>query len=408
MSFKTLLFILYFLSPTTTYAIGTLIINELMYNPDGSDLKREWVEIKNTSLSPITIKDWRINDGTNHQIKNDAHPDYFTILPNEFVIFASDITTFLSEHIGFGEKVFDTVLDLKNTNGHVTLLDNNKTIIDDITYQSSSGADGNGKTLERLSNTSAEFHESSLVGGTPGKENGSTSSPQAGSAPPTTSTPTQNSTPITITLPHEVQPPKIDVIQATTTPSSSPRFGVVISEFLPNPSKDKEEWIELKNTNDATTTLTGWHLKDGSSHEYTLKDISLAPNAFLVIFQHDSKIHINNDGDELSLTNSKNDLVSKIMFQSKAPQNKSFARRGENDWAWTSQLTPGETNIIVSPPSSIKQTTTKELADISYSPTSTPKTFPPLFPNTLSTPLLSTLAGLMFTIITIIFIKKFL
>ncbi|MBI5152925.1 MAG: lamin tail domain-containing protein [Parcubacteria group bacterium] len=394
MSFKALLFILYFLFPIMTHASSSLIINEIMYNPEGSDTKHEWIELKNIGPSPIDIKDWRINDGTNHQLKNDAHPEYFSILPNEYVVLASDITTFLNEHPGFKEKIFDTVLSLKNTGDHIILLDNNKAIVDDITYQPSSGGDGGGKTLERAPDATNVFHESSQIGGTPGKENNPNTPPQTQILIIGSSTSTQ--------------PPSVNILEVELpTPSSPLQSGIIISEFLPNPSKDKEEWIELYNTNTASTTLTGWRLKDNSSREYFIKDLVLAPNSFFTIFQRDSKIYINNSGDELSLLNQRGDLVSKIMFQGKAPQNRSFARKGENDWTWTTKPTPGKTNIIISPPPS-KNQIQKELAYLNSTPKETEQSSQSFFPNKISTPLLSTLIGLMFTVITILFIKKFL
>ncbi len=397
MLFKALLFFAFFL-PISTHANGSLIINEIMYDAEGSDTKHEWIELKNISSSPIDIKDWRINDGANHQIKNDTNPGYFSILPNEYIVLASDIMTFLNEHSGYRGKVFDTVLNLKNTSGHITLLDDKQTIVDDITYQASSGGNGNGKTIERSSDVAITFHESPLLGGTPGKENSQGTSSQNPLPSPMPIIP-----PAIFTTSTLLSLPSI----STTTPSPSPPSGIIISEFLPNPSKGKEEWIELYNTNNTSTTLTGWRLKDNSSGNHIFKDIVLAPNTFFTIFQHDSKIHINNNGDELSLVNQEGGLISKIMFQGKAPQNRSFARRGENDWAWTTKLTPGETNIIVSPPPPTNRTT-QELAYLDATPQDTKTSQQSFFPTNISTPLLSILIGLMFTMITIIFIKKFL
>jgi len=415
MLYRTLLFFVLLLI-TPTHANGSLVVNEIMYNPEGNDTKREWVELKNTGPSLITIKDWRINDGTNHQIKNDIHPEYFSILPNEHIILASDITTFLNEHPGFEGKVFDTVLNLRNTGNRIVLLDNNKVVVDDITYQPSSGGDGNGKTIERSSDTTALFHESSQTGGTPGRENGQTIT-RATEEPIDTTPPTNNASLFKI---NELQDASEErskqysnsIVSSTTARNAANRDleqtrGIIISEFLPNPSKDKDEWIELYNTNDASTTLMGWRLKDNSSHEYVFKDLVLAPNTFFTISQYDSKIHINNNGDELSLINQKGDLISKIMFQGKAPRNKSFARRRENDWAWTTKPTPGETNIIIAPSLSEKKTK-KEFAHLNEIYENAEQSPPTFFNDNIFTPLLSVLIGLMFTVITVIFIKKFL
>ena len=48
------------------WAKAEVYINEIMYDIEGSDDKKEWVEIYNDSASEVSLKDWRFNDGSNH------------------------------------------------------------------------------------------------------------------------------------------------------------------------------------------------------------------------------------------------------------------------------------------------------------------------------------------------------
>jgi hypothetical protein len=72
--------------------------------------------------------------------------------------------------------------------------------------------------------------------------------------------------------------------------------GVVINEFLASNTAgivdqdgDRNDWIELKNTDPAPVDITGWHLTDESGNlaKWTLPATVLAPGAKLTIFASD-------------------------------------------------------------------------------------------------------------------------
>jgi hypothetical protein len=72
--------------------------------------------------------------------------------------------------------------------------------------------------------------------------------------------------------------------------------GVVINEFLASNTEgivdqdgDRNDWIELKNTDAAPLDITGWHLTDESGNlaKWTLPATVLAPGAKLTIFASD-------------------------------------------------------------------------------------------------------------------------
>ncbi len=47
-------------------AQAKLIINEIIYDLEGSDAGYEWIEIKNILDGPIDLTGWKFYDGSNH------------------------------------------------------------------------------------------------------------------------------------------------------------------------------------------------------------------------------------------------------------------------------------------------------------------------------------------------------
>ncbi|MDE1970784.1 MAG: lamin tail domain-containing protein [Patescibacteria group bacterium] len=409
------LFIIAWLIPIHTYASGPVIINEIMYNVSGADAKREWIEIKNISSYRIDLHDWRFGDSSspNHKLVNDEHPEYFTVDPQGLVVIASDIATFLSEHQGFTGHILDTIMNLKNSEDTISIHNTDNTMSNTVNYHSSWGGNGGGKSLERVNASSEQFKESEKDGGSPGQENEALFpiSPQTEpSSSPTLDTGDIASARIATPVPHSSS------TEEERPASSSPQFGVLITEFLPNPDAQGDEWIELHNTNTVSTTLAGWYLEDSAHHTHTFSTTVMAPEAYMITPYHESKIHINNTGDALSLFNETGSLVSKISFEGNAPKGQSFARRGDNDWMWTTTPTPGFPNIFTIPvPKQIHSTQTNSttLADISAMEVPASQNSLPLTQNKSSnhttSPLVPSLFfGLFFAIMSVLFIKKFI
>ncbi|MDP2638646.1 MAG: lamin tail domain-containing protein [Candidatus Azambacteria bacterium] len=184
---------------STIIGIGDLVINEIMYNLEGGDTKREWVEIYNNSSTTITLSGanggWRFNDGANHLLNEPpakGSQGSLNIASGGYFILADDAEIFLTDHSGFSGTVIDTVINLKNSTSTVQIIDPNGTVIDEVTYSSAWGANGDGKTLERKtasggSNDPANWAVSSAIGGTPGAVNNFEIAGEGG--PTATSTP---------------------------------------------------------------------------------------------------------------------------------------------------------------------------------------------------------------------------
>jgi len=143
-------------------------ITEIMYNPEGDDTGREWIEIFNNSADTIDLTGWKFNDGDNHILNSppkNGGQGSIILNAGDYAILANKASTFLSEHQGFQKTVIDSSFSLKNTSSTLKLIDKNNTVIDSVFYENSMGANGNGNSLQLINN---EWKEASP---TPGQQN---------------------------------------------------------------------------------------------------------------------------------------------------------------------------------------------------------------------------------------------
>ena len=151
--FAVVLFLIFI--PGVTFA--DVIITEIMYNLPGDDTGREWIEVKNTG--PVrNLTDWKFyENGENHRITyiqggTSANGSMFT---NEYAVIAASSSQFLIDYPSFQGKLFDSSFSLHNTGETFEIrYPDGAMVSDSVTYASSQGADGDGKSLQRQSNGS--------------------------------------------------------------------------------------------------------------------------------------------------------------------------------------------------------------------------------------------------------------
>lgn len=153
LNYKKILAILFaaVLSPFFTEA--SVIINEAMYDLEGADDDREWVELYNDSDSQKNLSGWKFNDSSNHVLneppKNGGKGSL--VLPAKgYAVLADNAEKFLSEHQGYGGTLIDTVMSLNNTAGVLQLIDDGGNPVDSFSYDKNSGANGDGKSLQKI------------------------------------------------------------------------------------------------------------------------------------------------------------------------------------------------------------------------------------------------------------------
>jgi len=124
-----------------------------MYDLEGSDSAREWIELLNTSTS-VDLTNWRFEEsGTQHALT--LKQGSAVVSSGQYVIVVDDYTQFLQDYPGFSGTVFDSSFSLLNSGENLKLRDAlNGNIIDEVTYTSSLGGSGDGNSLQRNSNDS--------------------------------------------------------------------------------------------------------------------------------------------------------------------------------------------------------------------------------------------------------------
>ena len=134
-------------------AKASVYISEIMYDVEGSDDKKEWVEIYNDTVGEINLKDWRFYDGSNH-ILNEPPANGgrgSLVLPAySYAILSSDATTTVANSPAYSGAVIDTVMSLGNTSETLKIIDASGAILDTVSYNSSMGANGDGNSLQKI------------------------------------------------------------------------------------------------------------------------------------------------------------------------------------------------------------------------------------------------------------------
>ncbi len=138
---------LIFCTPFISYADAHLRINEVMYNPEGADADHEWVEIYNDGSESIDIASWYFWEGNTY---HGLHPDGFTQLtPGEYALIVRNLDTARSE-LGSSNRYIKASFSLNNTGELLRIANNAKETIDEVSYQSDWGGNGNGKSLQYI------------------------------------------------------------------------------------------------------------------------------------------------------------------------------------------------------------------------------------------------------------------
>jgi hypothetical protein len=98
---------------------------------------------------------------------------------------------------------------------------------------------------------------------------------------------------------------------------------------------EQDEWIELLNLGEAPLDLSGWVVDDAAgagSDPYTIPaDTMLPAGGFLVLYQSQTGIALEDGGDVVRLLDPEGEVVDQIAFDA-LPADTSFARAADGTW----------------------------------------------------------------------------
>lgn len=132
-----------FLSISVTHA--ALSFSEIMYDPEGSDSNREWVEVRNDG-DALNLTSYKLfESSTNHSITS-SHGGA-TLPSGGFAVIADDPTRFLQDFPGYTGLLFDSSFSLSNAGEFLSLKDSGGQVTDSLTYSPGNGGSDDGTTL---------------------------------------------------------------------------------------------------------------------------------------------------------------------------------------------------------------------------------------------------------------------
>lgn len=275
-----------------------------MYDPEGSDTKREWVEIYNDSETAIDLSGWKFYESSvNHGL---TFLDGSSILKSKgYAVIVDEKKSFMLDYPEFKGMLIDSSFSLSNS-GEQLVLKNEKGEVEFSLSYKPEGSSGNGYSIEY---DVEEWRASYVKYGTPGAK-------------------------------------------ASVKEIKEYEKEIMISELFPYPFKSEyEEYIELFNGSDKDIDLKGWILHDASkSGKYVFPDsLFVKAKEYLAIFKKDFKFALNNSGNEsVYLIDPNGQTISSSSYDG-SKKNVSYNFNGLI-WKWSKFLTPGKENIFNNEP----------------------------------------------------------
>jgi hypothetical protein len=324
---KKIIFVLVFCFLPLGIIRASVIINEIAWMGDTASYNHEWIELFNNEANDISLAGWTLKTA-DEKIKISLSglipAGGFFLLEKSSDASVKDL---LADLIYQGS--------LNNAGEKIQLFNAQKKLADEVDNSASWGA-GDNKTKQTMARFNDQWCTSQAVGGTP-KATNQCLAKNSETILPATSTPTNESA----------------TANLVATPTQTPKDikNVFINEVLPSPEgpDTENEWIEIYNANNFSVDISGWQIKDtvGSIRKYNFVYGSIIPSqGFLILMSPQTKISLQNNGDGLILTNTKNDVVDQVTYP-KALANQSYNRVGlTTNWQWSLALTPGKPNII--------------------------------------------------------------
>ncbi len=135
-----------FLVPSKLFAAFS--ITEIMYDPQGSDDGREWIEVYADISGDVDSKTTTLfEEGSHHKllVSSSSPVSGTTIHPQEYFILSSNPEKFLADYPSFSKRVIKSSFSLKNSGESLAFeIDG---VGESVFYTPESGAGGDGKSL---------------------------------------------------------------------------------------------------------------------------------------------------------------------------------------------------------------------------------------------------------------------
>ena len=130
-----------------------LVINEVMYDPLGTDTNREWVEIYNAGTTSIDLAGhFFLSDGVSSSHHTLVAQGANVVPAGSYAVIVQDPAAFKADYPAYSGLIFDSSWSgLTATVGKtLAVIDNAGTVLDQTTYDPSIGATNDGNSLQKI------------------------------------------------------------------------------------------------------------------------------------------------------------------------------------------------------------------------------------------------------------------
>lgn len=276
-------------------------LSEVFPNPAGADGEAEFIEVRNAGASAISLAGWSLRDSSRT----------YTIPSSTEAIGAGEYQTFFRSETGIA---------LNNSGSEtIALVAPDGTVVTETAYS--------GPVAEAASWSWFSDGWQWTDAATPGQANSLVLKSV-----------------VDETNDEDVDEPESDEPEASFEAEYS--TAIVFNELLPNPegADTTDEFIELRNTGLESTDLRGWKITDTKSYFQFKESTVIEAGDQLLLTRAQTKINLNNAADQLFLIDPAEKIITGVSY-AKAPVGESWSRAlSDEEWRWTSSLTPGETN----------------------------------------------------------------
>jgi hypothetical protein len=135
------------------FANAAIVINEVMYDVEGTDTDREWVELYNNGSEAVVIVvgsgsgSWRFVDSSAHTLKLESGSA--TLEAGAYALVLKNMSQFAVDYPAVGGNIFSSAIALTNTAAAVSIKDGTGGVLDEFSYNKDQGAAGDGNSLQR-------------------------------------------------------------------------------------------------------------------------------------------------------------------------------------------------------------------------------------------------------------------
>ncbi len=298
-------------APSSGSCQNTILVNEIIINPEDSNADYEFVELYNQMDIEKDISGWILEDSQGKTTKFTL-PANTRIASHGFLTLYRPQTKITLNNSGDGIKLSDATGQICDASPH-----NSGAADEDMSYSR--------KNASWIWTTTATSNATNVF--TEVKSNIADLSNQKNSDSPSS------------------------VFAPAPMAASST---IILNEFMPNPKgmDTDKEFIELKNISAATVKLDKWRLEDSRRKKFIFSSSTvISPNGFLTVWSKDSNISLNNSNDAIKLFNPDGQIADQINYNEPAEENFSYNRVSASGtlWKWSTVPSPGVANFISEP-----------------------------------------------------------